>query len=229
MMRPILLLVVVMAGIPSLFAQNAAEPNVQVPACNHYGIAAADSVRLSQRFCMWVDRSVGTPEGFSGAVAAGLFAQVRERSTDRAKGIVGVGERVGTKYGQSAAKGMGELIGGFVNREDPRREFGPWRSQRGRSFGARLGHALAAPLWNYENAGHTGDDRNRRKRFAFSRVAGAFGSGFSGMAWSPDRLNTPGRALRRSASAYGSYFASALLVEFKADLTAIPRRLFKWM
>jgi hypothetical protein len=171
---------------------------------------------------MWVDRSVFSGEGLAGAVTGGAYSQFTERSTDRGKGVAGLATRIGTRYAQSTAKGAGETLGGWIGREDMRREAGPWRPVHDQSFKARLGHALVAPFWNYSEGPAS---QRRTKRFAVSRVAGALASGFMGMAWAPDRLNTPGRALRRSASAYGGYFSSSLLKEFGPEL----RKLISWL
>ena len=157
-----------------------------------------------------------------GALVSAGYSQFTEKSADRQKGFAGYGERFGIKYAQSVSKGMGEVLVGYANHEGMRRELGPWKAPAGSSFKKRLGHAFAAPLWNYDD-----DDaasKSRGKRFAASRVAGALASGFAGMAWTPDRLNTPSRALRRSASAYGGYWGSSMLTEFKDDLLKLFKR-----
>lgn len=202
-------------------AQNAALP--ATPSCNLYLMAKEPTLTLKQRLCMWTDRSLLNRESFSGAFVAGVYSQFTERSDDRGKGMAGLATRVGTKYAQSTAKGLGETFGGWIGREDLRKELGPWKPRPGSKFGARLGYALSAPFWNYREAPIR--TNSPRKTFAWSRVAGAFSSGFVGMAWAPDRLNTPGRALRRSASAYGGYFSSSLLNEFGRDL----RKLISWL
>jgi hypothetical protein len=64
-------------------------------------------------------------------------------------------------------------------------------------------------------------DRNppeHHKWPAFSKMAGASSSGLVGLAWYPDRLNTPGQVLARTGSAYGGYLASAIFQEFQADI-----------
>lgn len=220
------LLAAVTASHIGLMAQTSASGVVSKPsppACNLYRIESTPVLSLTQRICLWTDRSLTSGEGLMGAAIAGAYSQLTERSSDRRKGFPGYAERFATRYAQSTAKGLGEVFGGYVNHEGLRRELGPWRSPAGAGFGRRFAHALAAPLWNYED-----DDafrKDRRKRFAFSRVAGALASGFVGMAWAPDRLNTPGRALRRSASAYGGYFSSSLFNEFKGDLMKLFRKM----
>ncbi|MEO8127172.1 MAG: hypothetical protein ABI822_08775, partial [Bryobacteraceae bacterium] len=193
------------------------------PPCNLYRIENTPVLSLRQRLCLWTDRSLTSGEGIMGAAAGAAFAQFTDRSSDLQKGLAGYAERFGTRYAQSTSKGLGEVFAGYLNHEGMRRELGPWKAPPGSSFGKRLGHAFAAPLWNYDDDDAT--SAKRGKRFAVSRVAGALASGFVGMAWTPDRLNTPGRALRRSASAYGGYWSSSLLSEFGDDILKLFRRL----
>lgn len=202
-----------------------AAPAPYPPSCNRFRIEATPVLSLKQRFCLWTDRSLTSGEGLMGALAGAGFAQVTDRSSDLRKGVPGYAIRASTRYAQSVSKGMGEVVGGYFNREGMRRELGPWqRTPKGSSFGKRVGHVLAAPLWNYADDDAT--SAVREKRFALSRVAGGLASGFVGMAWEPDRVNTPGRALRRSASAYGGYWVSSFFAEFGNDLMRFPRLLF---
>lgn len=196
------------------------------PQCNLYRMEATPVLTVKQRFCLWSDRSLTSGEGLMGAFAGAAYSQFTESSADRRKGFAGFTERASTRYAQSVSKGLGEVLVGYVNREGIRRELGPWqRTPKGTKFGRRLAHAFAAPLWNYADDDAT--SKVREKRFAFSRISGALASGYVGMAWTPDRLNTPGRALRRSASAYGGYWSSSLFNEFGDDLMQLPRMLLR--
>jgi hypothetical protein len=55
-------------------------------------------------------------------------------------------------------------------------------------------------------------------------VAGAFGSGMTGAAYYSNH-NAMDMGLRWSAITYGSYFASAMMHEFRPDLTLLAERL----
>lgn len=193
----------------------------EAPACNTYRIEETPQLDLKQRLCLWTRRSIFSGEGISGAMVAAGAAQFRDDAADLRKGAAGYAIRFSTRYGQSVAKGMGETIGAYLNHEGARRELGPWKPRPNQPFGRRLAGALAAPFWNYDDD----DPRNphRRKRFAVSRIAAAFAGGFAGMAWTPDRLNTPGNALKRSGRAYGAYFSSSLWQEFRPDLAKLIR------
>lgn len=193
------------------------------PLCNLHRLENTPVLSFQQRMCLWADRSLFGRETVLGAATSALASQITESAAVRRKGLKGYGERFGTRYAQSTAKGFGEVLGGYLNHEGMRRELGPWRTPAKGGLGRRILHAAVAPLWNYED-----DDAHsqyRGKRFAFSRVAGALASGFVGMAWSPDPVNTPSRALRRSASAYGGYFMSSFRTEFGGDVMKLFKKL----
>ena len=70
------------------------------------------------------------------------------------------------------------------------------------------------------------EDGNGKGRPALAPLAGAFGSGFVGVA-AYRTHNTAEDGLRRSGMTYGGYFATAIVREFKPELMALAARVLK--
>jgi hypothetical protein len=125
-------------------------------------------------------------------------------------GIGQFGRRFGIFYSRSAARQAGQLLGGLLYHEDPRPH-----SSKEEHFWGRTRAALLSVVVTQEANGAT--------RPALGPIAGAFGSGFVGMA-SYRRHNSWGDGFRFAGVSYSGYFASALQHEFRPDLTAFAER-----
>ena len=205
----------------SALAQGPANPLLDRPKCISFFLKQDYQLDFKQKACDWIQNRMFSQNALVGAAFAASFSQIRERSSDRGKGTPGFSTRFSTNFAQSAAKSTGAYLGGLILREDPRDNPPYVHRTKIRGFWPRLGRALGDNFISYRCAGTCDEPGDVRRVFALSRVTGAFASGFSSMAWAPDRLNTPGRALRRTASAYGSSFGSNVFAEFKPEITAI--------
>jgi hypothetical protein len=186
------------------------------PVCSSFFLKSDRPLTFKQKTCDWVQNRMFSPTSAVGAAWSAGFSQMTERADDRGKGSAGFSTRFATNFAQSAAKSTGAYLGGFVFREDPRRDPPYLKRPQVRGFWKRTGRALGDNFIAYR-----WDGQEWRRVPAFSRVAGSFASGFSSMLWAPDRLNTPGRALRRTATAYGGTFSNSLFLEFKPEITAL--------
>src|SRR5207249_2355724 len=130
------------------------------------------------------------------------------------QGVVGFSKRFGTRVAQSATKGTSEAIVDAIFHEDPR--FFPSRKQ---GFGPRVGFALKHTFIVRHN--------NGKEYLSAGRIAGTFSSGFIGMAWTPDPINSTQNALVRSGTAWGGILASSLFKEFQPDLMKLISSIFR--
>lgn len=205
------------------FGQEAEDPFPRRPVCASLFLKSEYQLSLKQKNCDWLQNRVFSSTAFAGAAGAAVYSQILERSRDRGKGTAGFTTRFSENFAQSAFKSTGAYFGGMIFREDPRRD-PPYLSMRSaphpRGFWKRTAYAVRTNFISYRCVDACLSESDIRKVPAISRLAGSFASGFSSEMWAPDRLNSPGRALRRSASAYGSTFADSLFVEFKPELSA---------
>ena len=65
------------------------------------------------------------------------------------------------------------------------------------------------------------------KKFSAGRLVGAFSSGFVGMAWTPDPINTTANALVRTGTAMGGVLAGSMWKEFQPDLSKLASSIFR--
>ena len=189
------------------------------PACNSYVIQKTvnehpETFSGKQRLCTYGAKLV-SGQAFFGPTFLGGVAQLRNDPVEWGQGTKGYLRRVGSRYSQGVAKSTGEFVFSYVLREDPL-----YRPSANRHFWNRTGHALASVfVVDHLDRSHIDGTPPKRTRWpAFSKLAGASSSGLVGLAWYPDRLNTPGQVMARTGSAYGGYVASALFSEFQADI-----------
>lgn len=121
-----------------------------------------------------------------------------------------VGHRFAAFYARRTAQNLGELVAGYFNHEDPRSRFS---SQNG--FWGRVRSAVLTVVVV------DGSDR-----LALAPIAGAFGSGFTGMACYRTR-NSLGDGFSRTGLAYGGYFGRALAHEFHPDIQSFAHRVIR--
>jgi hypothetical protein len=216
-MRAALCIAFMVSGAAFLHAQ--AEP--PEPSCNSYVIQKTindhpQAFSLRQRFCTYGGKLI-SGQAFFGPIFMGGVAQLRDDPPEWAQGTKGYLRRVGTRYAQGTAKSTGEFVFSSALHEDPRYE-----PSLDKGFLKRTGHALTTVVVVYHLRNCGTDDGgnlvNCPKWPAISKMVGASSSGLVGLAWYPERLNTPGQILARTGSAYGGYVASAIFSEFQADI-----------
>src|ERR1035437_38054 len=104
-----------------------------------------------------------------------------------------------------------------------------WRKEQGRRWWARFSRRIRASIHRarekfWPRVGfaltHTLIVRNDQghQQFSAGRVAGAFSSGFSGMAWTPDPLNSTSAAMVRVGTSMGGVVAGSFWKEFQPDI-----------
>ncbi|HMF76354.1 MAG TPA: hypothetical protein VK604_11885 [Bryobacteraceae bacterium] len=165
--------------------------------------SVAEVLSFQQRACYHL---AGLSSPFMAARGATL-ARFGEWRDDRES----FGHRFASFYARRSARAAGELVAGYLNHEDlrPRTslEHGTWK---------RVRSALLSVVRVQDEAGNS--------RPAFAPLAGAFSSGFVGMALSPNR-NSWNNGFSGAELTYSTYFARALGREFKPDLTLLANRI----
>jgi hypothetical protein len=235
----LLVTVAFLAGIATAAAQNGSDqprppynPMDQRPKCIAFFLDTDWRLSAKQRACDWVQNRVFSPgAAFAAGWSAG-YSQITESSADRGKGTTGYSTRVAENFAQSAFGSTGAFLTAWAFREDPRRS-PPFLVLRERAprrgFWPRLAQGITNNFRAYRCVGACQTACDVKTQFAISRVAGAFASGFSSQLWSPDRLNSPSRSLRRTASAYGTSFAGSIASEFKPELNLAAGKVVGWI
>lgn len=205
MMRRTILLTLTLLPWSALWAQDPHDP----PQCNSYIVQKTitenpRALSARQRFCIYTDKLITGQAIFGSAFFAGV-AQFRDDPPEFEQGTAGYFRRFGTRYAQGVAKTTGESLAAAFFSEDPRYHPSP-----GKGFWKRFGGAASSLL--------VVNNVNGKRRPAISKAVGAASSGTVGLAWYPDRLNTPGQVLARTGSAYGGYLASAIFQEFQGEI-----------
>ncbi len=172
-------------------------------------VQLATSARLDfkQRLCFFKDRLI-SPSGALHGLFSSAFSQWRNVPFERHEDVDDIGHRFAAFYARRAAQNAGELIAGYLNHEDPRPRLS---GQNG--FWNRTRSALLSVMV-VDGSG----------RPALAPMAGAFGSGFTGMACYRTR-NSLADGFRRTGLAYGGYFGTALAHEFHPDIQTFAKRL----
>lgn len=201
-------------AIPAI-AQSDGGPAENLPPTFHCG--DRDDLKMSgkDKVCYWWTQSFNAGMLFGAAFNTALDP-VLNGSTNKywGQGVEGFSKRFGTRVTQSMAKGTGQAVVGALFKEDPR--FYPSRKEK---FWPRVGFALTHTLIVKNDAGH--------QQFSAGRVAGAFSSGFSGMAWTPDPINTTGDALVRVGTSMGGVVAGSFWKEFQPDVMNLVSGIFR--
>lgn len=194
--------------MPGLLATPAANSMPDFRSCDAFDIQAVPELSWKQRTCLYRARLLSK----SFPIRAALFSAVSELRKNDIKnpGIEDFTHRVATYYARRTAQSTGELLAGYLNHEDPRyhpsMEHGVWRRTRS---------ALLSVM--------VMKDIDGGSRMAFAPIAGAFGSGMVSVACYRYH-NSFDDGLRRSATAYSFYFGTAILREFRPELTGLMPR-----
>lgn len=174
------------------------------------------------KVCYWWTHSFNAPMVSGAAFNAAMDQWVKNSTNDEwGQGFAGFGRRFGTRLTQSMAKGTGQALGGLLLKEDPRL----YASHR-KGFGPRLAFALTRTFIVRVNCDPE-LGASCKERLSIGRLGGAFASGFVGMAWTPDRINTTNRALVRSGTAMTGVMLGSLWKEFQPDITKLASRIVR--
>lgn len=219
------LLVCIFTGMAEaqIKATSADAREKDLPDIYHCGEREDLSMSLRDKRCYWWTHSFNGTMVTGAAFNAALDQWVKNSTNNEwGQGAAGFSRRFGTRVSQSMAKGTGQALGGMLLHEDPR-----LYASHKEGFGPRLGFALSRTFIVRVDC-NPEFDTTCKERLAVGRLGGAFASGFVGMAWTPDRINTPQRALIRSGTAMGGVMAGSLWKEFQPDimrmLTGLVRR-----
>lgn len=186
----------------------------QQPACNpwKFGHDIAADFSFKQRACSQAARLVKPSMALHAALMAG-FGQWRNNPEVFHEEPSEFAHRFAVFYARRTAQNAGELIAGYLNREDPR----PPISQE-HGFWNRTRSALLSVVQT--------KDADGSRRPALAPIAGAFGSGMVGVACY-EKNNDMAHGFRLTGIVYSSYFANALFHEFKPDLSTFAYRLLR--
>ena len=167
---------------------------------------------LRDRACFYAGKLL-SPSSAAHAIFSSGFSEWRNSPRLLHPDSDDLGRRFSIFYERKSARTAGEFLAGYLHHEDFRPHVSAKSGYFDRSRAALLSVVAAS-------------DDSGRQRLAIAPIAGALGSGFVGAASFPNR-GLFGEGLRRSGSAYGCYFGSALFREFKPDLLAFANRALK--
>lgn len=211
-------------AVPVLMsAQDSDGPKeIGLPPAFHCGDREDLQMTHKDRVCYWWTHSFNA-QMILGAAFNSALDPIFNNSTNAywGQGAEGFSRRFGTRVSQSMAKGTGQGLVGMIFHEDPR-----FYESRKTGFPRRFWFALNHTLIVKADCDRGVEDC-RKERFSVGRVAGAFSSGFVGMAWTPDPINTRQDALVRSGTAMSGVLASSLWKEFQPDVMKLFSSMFK--
>lgn len=173
--------------------------------CKPLDLLLAKELTFQQRACAYGQKLLS--KGTLGRAV--LFSTVAQTWNSPGKNNDGASEfarHFSVYYARRTAQSTGELLAGYLNHEDPR-----FHSSREHGFWNRTRSAFAGVLM--------ATDGNGNSRPALAPLAGAFGSGLVGEAYSRGH-NTWEDGFRRTGISYSTYFATAFLREFQPELSS---------
>ena len=190
-------------------------PEKDLPSTLHCGDRDDLPMTGKDRVCYWWTGSFNAGMLFGAAFNTALDPVINGSSNRYwGQGAEGFSKRFGTRVAQSMTKGTGQAVVGALFREDPR-----FYESRKQGFWPRFGFAVEHTLIVKNDDG--------REQLSAGRIAGAFSSGFLGMAWTPDPINTTSNALVRTGTAMGGVLAGSLWKEFQPDIAKFASALFR--
>lgn len=179
-----------------------------------------------QKFCYFAQKRAITPSAVFGAAFSAGYAQLTKNPTEWGGGADAYGKRFGTRFAQGLSKSTAESLVGMLDHEDPRLhasgEAGSMLQNPSRIM-PRLGRAVLGSIWTTRDA--YADGSPRRAGIGYSRLAGAFTSGFIGMSWTPAPNNTVGQAFGRAGTGFAGYVGTSVWTEFQPDIRDLAARL----
>jgi hypothetical protein len=177
--------------------------------CSSSHLLTDESLSARQKACYFGEHLLSPGTVVHAALSAG-FGEMSGTPRVSQDGVGELGRRIGIFYSRSAARQAGQLLGGMLYHEDPR----PHSSKEEHLWGRARSAVLSVLVVQ---------DGNGASRPALGPIAGAFGSGFVGMA-SYRHHNSWSDGFRFAAWSYSGYFTSALEHEFRPDMAAFAQR-----
>lgn len=193
-------------------AQEATPADSQPMRARPASSAALPPLTLGDKATLYSDRTFSVRAVLGASFAAGI-AQWRDTPAEWGDGMRGYARRDAAAYGGGVIRNTTEFGIGALLHEDPRFE----RSTHD-GFAARTADALHNTVFIRTDDG--------RHRFAWSRAAAAFATGFAVNSWEPRRLHSPRHAIMLSLGGLTSYATGNFMREFTPD---IKRFLFRKM
>jgi hypothetical protein len=215
-MKRLCLLFAVASLLPAQIKSSSVEIQERdLPDTFHCGDRDDLPMTAKDKRCYWWTHSFNA-QMVAGAAFNSALDPVFNNATSAywGQGMEGFSKRFGTRLAQSFVKGSGQAMVGGLLHEDPR-----YYESRKEGFWPRFGFALTHTLIVRND--------NGREQFSAGRMAGAFSSGFVGMAWTPDPINKPQDALVRSGTALGGELASSMWKEFQPDVMKLVSGIFR--
>jgi hypothetical protein len=192
------------------------------------------SFTMSQRLEQFVAGSL-TDQALLSATFFGAIAHAQHDPGAWKQDWGGLAYRVGSRYGQTVAKGLAEFTAGSIIRADPRHttyESDPGVNQTKCAsqpvncrihLSSRISHVFVDWL-TVRQSSATGNGKRWPNLPLF---AGAAASGFIGNAWYPDPQSTPGQAGIRAAYSLGTALGGSFYAEFSPEIGRFLGAIFK--
>jgi len=178
--------------------------------CEPSELRVLHELTFRQRACYYTERLLRRSLALRAAVFSS-FDLMRNSPRQQADGLGDFGSRVSIFYATHAAENAGQLLAGYLHREDPR----PHPSEQ-TGFWRRAKSAMRNVVINQSDDGDM--------RVALAPIAGAFAAGFTGAACYHSH-NRVTEGLLWSGGAYGGNFGVALFNEFRPDIRNFFSRL----
>lgn len=196
----------------SLFAKAAEMLHPPIHGCTDVASGSPGVPGVRARACFYAER-LTAPGLLLHAAFSSSFSEWRNSPSIRRPDEGHLVKRFAGFYEQKSARSAGEFLAGYLHHED----FRP-RQAGAHSFLARTKEALVGVVLTPGESGGS--------RIALIPIAGAFSSGVVAASIFPNHGMWEG-TLRRSGATYGCYFGSALVREFKPELTGFSNKLLK--
>jgi len=171
--------------------------------CKPLEMQSAAELTLHQRTCFYAAKLMTPSLALRAALSTG-FGRMDRNPELRDNGASAFARRFALYYARESAQSAGELLGGYLNREDPR-----FHGSERTGFWNRTRDALLNTVLAHRDDGASS--------LALAPIAGSLSSGMITLATYRNH-DTLGDGLRRSGFAYGAYVSTALMNEFQPDL-----------
>jgi hypothetical protein len=195
------------------------------------------------RVHQWITTSF-TDESMLGAIVYGTGAEIIRSPSEWARTWQGLGQRIGVRYTQAAARGSAEYIMGNILQDDPRHlsykndphtHYGmkvvscnaegietKWYGAPAHLVLLRIGH----PFLDAATVLHSSPCGNGRRLPALDRLVGVWAGAYAGNPWYPQSQNTLSNVGQRAGMAYASTLLGSFYTEFSPEITRGITRLF---
>lgn len=188
-----------------------------------------------QRFQQWITTSF-TDQAMLGAFIYGTGAEILRTPGEWPRTWLGLGDRVGVRYTQGAARGTAEYLMGSLLQDDPRHlsykddPHTPYGTkvvscENGQittktytvgppAVGTRIAHAFLDSVTVLKSS----SCGNGKRMPALTRLVGIAAGVYAGYGWNPGPENTIGNASERAVLSYTSTLVGSFYTEFSPEL-----------